>query len=105
MLSIWSGPKFCRVGMGKDIGGRLFEYPPHSSVGSVAYLRTGGHWFDPRLGQYSFRELMIAIATGFIPLSPLSAVSTMVMWDSNQWLGKNIELSSGCCCSQTPVTI
>ena len=44
---------------------------PHSSVGSVADVRTGGHRFDPRLGQYSFRGLMIVIATGFIPLSPL----------------------------------
>ena len=40
------------------------------SSGSVADLRTGGRWFDPRLGQYSFRELMTVIATGFIPLSP-----------------------------------
>ena len=41
-------------------------------------------WFDPRLGQYSFRGLMIVIATGFIPLSPLSVVSKMVMWESSQ---------------------
>ena len=47
---------------------------PHSSVGSVA---------DPRLGQYSFRGLIIVIATGFIPLT---AVPTMVMWQSSQWL-------------------
>ena len=33
---------------------------------------------------------MIVIATGFIPLSPLSIVSTMVMSESSQWLGKNI---------------
>ena len=26
---------------------------PHTSVGSVADLRTGGRCFDPRLGQYS----------------------------------------------------
>ena len=50
-----------------------------SSVGSVADMRTGGHWFDPRLGHYSFRGLMIVIATGFIPSSLLSVVSTMVM--------------------------
>ena len=50
---------------------------PHSSVGSVADLRTGGCWFDPRTGQYPFRGLMIVIATGFIPLSPLSVVSTV----------------------------
>ena len=50
----------------------------HSSVGGVADLRTGGRWFDPRLGQYSFQGLMIVMATGFIPFSPLSAVSTMV---------------------------
>ena len=67
---------------------------PHSSVGSVADLRTG-RWFDPRLGQYSFRGLMIIIATRFIPLSPLSVVSTMVMWESSQWLGKNIVRSTG----------
>ena len=42
----------------------------HSSVGSDADLRTGGRWFDPRLSQYSFRGLMIVIATGLI-LSPL----------------------------------
>ena len=36
---------------------------PHSSVGSVADLRKGGRWFDPRLGQYSFRGLMVVIAT------------------------------------------
>ena len=52
-------------------------------------LRTGGRWFDPRLGQYSFRGLMIVIATGFIPLSPLSVVLTMVMWESSHRLGKN----------------
>ena len=68
---------------------------PHSSVGSIADLRTGGCWFDPRLGQYSFRGLMIVIATGFIPLSPLSVVLTMVMWESSQWLGKNIVQSTG----------
>ena len=57
---------------------------------SVADLKTGGHLFDPRLGQYSFRRLMIVIATGFIPHSTLSVVSTMNMWESSQWLGKNI---------------
>ena len=56
---------------------------PHSSVGSIQHLRTGGCWFDPRLGQYSLRGLMMVFATGFIPLSPLSVVSTMVMWESS----------------------
>ena len=65
---------------------------PHSSVGSVADLRTGGRWFDPRLGQYSFRGLMIVIATGFIPLS---VVSTMFMRESRQWLGKNVVRRTG----------
>ena len=64
---------------------------PHSSIGSVADLRTGGRWFDPRFGKYSFRGLITVIATGFIPLSPLSVTSTMVMWESSQWLGKNID--------------
>ena len=30
----------------------------HSSVGSVADLRTGGGWFNPRVSQYSFQGLM-----------------------------------------------
>ena len=68
---------------------------PHISVGSVADLRTGGRWFDPRLGQYSFQGLMIVIATGFIPLSLLSVVSTMVIWESSQWLGVNIVRRTG----------
>ena len=68
---------------------------PHSSVGRVADLRTGGRWFDPRLGRYSSRRLMIVIVTEFIPLSPLSVVSTMVTWESSQWLGKNVEHSTG----------
>ena len=68
---------------------------PYSSVGSVKDLRTAGRWFDLRLGQSSFRGLVIVIATQFIPLSPLSVVSTMVMWESNHWLGKNIVRSTG----------
>ena len=52
---------------------------PHSSVGSVADLRTVCPWFDLQLGQNSLRRLMIVIMTGFIPLSPLSVVLTMVI--------------------------
>ena len=44
----------------------------------------------PRLGQYSFRELMIVIATGLTLPSPLFVISTMFMWKSSQWFGKNI---------------
>ena len=66
-----------------------------SSVGSVTDLRLGGSLFEPRLSQYSFQGLIIVIATGFIPHSPLSIVSTVVMWGSSQWLGKNIVLSTG----------
>ena len=62
---------------------------PHSSVGSIADLRTG-RWFDSMLSQYSFQRLMIVIATGFIPLSMLSVVSTMNIWQRSQWLGKKI---------------
>ena len=38
---------------------------------------------------------MIVIATGVIPLSPLSVASAMAMLESNQWLGKNIVCSTG----------
>ena len=72
----------------------IFSRAPQLN-GSVADLRTGGRRFDPLLGQYSFRGLMIIITTGFVPLSPLSVVSTMVMWESSQWLGKNIVRSTG----------
>ena len=58
-------------------------------------LRTGGGRFDPQLGHYSFSELMTVIATEFIPLLPLSIVPIMVMWESSQWLGKNIVWSPG----------
>ena len=51
---------------------------PWAEPYSIVDLRTGGLWFDSRLGQYSFHGLMIVIATGFIPLSPLSVV--------RQWL-------------------
>ena len=72
----------------------FFFEESQSTVGSVADLRTRGRWFDPRLGRYSFRGMMIVIATEFIPLSPLSVVSTMVTWESSQWLGKNIVRST-----------
>ena len=68
---------------------------PRSSVGNVADLRAGGRCFGSRLGQYPFRGLMIVTATGFITLSPRSIVSTMVVWESSQWLGKNIVRSTG----------
>ena len=44
--------------------------------------------------QYSFRGSMIVIAMGFIPRSWLSVVSTMFMWESSQWLQKNIVQST-----------
>ena len=31
----------------------------------------------------------VVIATGFIPLSMLSIVATIFMWERRQWLGKN----------------
>ena len=56
----------------------------------------GGRWFGPLLGQYFLQELMVLTSTGFIPFSsPLSVVSTMAMWESSQWLGKNIVRSTG----------
>ena len=90
IAQLTSVEKFCNL-----LHGQVSAAEPHSSVGSVADLRTGGHWFDPRLDQYSFRGLMVVIATGFIPLSLLSVVSTMVMWESSQWFGKNIVRSTG----------
>ena len=56
----------------------------HRSVGGMRDLRTGVSWFDPRLGQYSLRGLMIVIAPGYIPLSLLYVASTMVIWESSK---------------------
>ena len=38
---------------------------------------------------------MIVIATGFVPHSPLFVVSTMVLLENSQWLGKNTVRSTG----------
>ena len=59
---------------------------PHSSVGSVQDLRTVGRWFDPPARPIFFPR----IATGFIPFSPQSILSAIVMRESSKWLGKNI---------------
>ena len=92
------------VEKGENVGHQYFHIFPHfvfyllaasPIVVSVADLRTGGRWFNARLGQYSFRGLTIVIATGFIPLSPLSIVSTMVIWESSQWLGEKILRNTG----------
>ena len=53
----------------------------NSSVGSVLDLRAGGRWFDPLLGQYSFMDLIIVIATGFIPLTAVHCLD-------NDYVGK-----------------
>ena len=66
----------------------IFSYvytEPHSSIGSVTNLRTGGRWFNPRLDQYSFRGLMIVTATGF------NLLSTCPLF----WLETNIERTTG----------
>ena len=49
----------------------------------------------PRLSQYSFQGLIKVLATRFIPLSPLSIVSAMVLWESSQWLRKDSVQSTG----------
>ena len=43
----------------------------------------------------SFCWLMIVPLLGFIYLSPLTIVSTIVMWERSQWLGKNIVWGTG----------
>ena len=67
----------------------------HSVAYRILFLRIGCCWLDSLLIQYSFRGLVIAIATEFIPLPPLTIVSTMVTWESSQWLGRNIVRSTG----------
>ena len=40
---------------------------PHGSVSGKQDFKTGGCWFDPWLGQYSFQRLTLLRATEFIP--------------------------------------
>ena len=68
---------------------------PHSSVGSVQDLRAGGRPLDPLLVQNSFRELVIVIVAGFIPLPQLSIVSKFALRENSQWLGFNIARGTG----------
>ena len=76
---------------GEGWGETLFNFlpSPQRSVGSVQDMRTGGLCFEPPALPIFFQGLMIVTWTGFIPLSLLS-VSTIVIWESSQWLGKNI---------------
>ena len=73
----------------------LLPAEPYSTVSSAQDLRTEGRWLDPRLGQYSFRGLMIVIATGFIPLSTLAIFSTMVVWERSHGGLERILCSTG----------
>ena len=50
MLLICTKLKFCHLVKSRD--SEIISYPklyaePHSSLGSVQDLRTGGRWFDP----------------------------------------------------------
>ena len=71
----------------KLLGGK-FKPSAATTTTTSSDLRTGGRWFDPLLGQYSLRGLMIVISTELIRPSPPSVVSTIS--GSSQWLGKNI---------------
>ena len=57
---------------------------PSSLVGSLQDFGTVGRRFEADSNE-----------TGFVPLSRVSIVPTMVMWESSQWLGKNILQSTG----------
>ena len=63
---------------------------PHRSVSCVKDFRTGGLLYEPLAGPFSFPGLMTIVVTGFLPQPLLSIVLMMVMWESSQWLGKNI---------------
>ena len=83
MLSIWTSLKL----------GYLVPNPIAQLVASKTRGQVDGSNFWQ--GQYSIRGLMTVIKTGFIPLSPLSVVSKIGMWESSQWFGKNIGQSTG----------
>ena len=65
------------------------QFPSSPIAQSVAYKISEQEVADSIPGSVCifFRGLMTLIATGFNLLSPLSIVSTMVMWESSQWKG------------------
>ena len=84
-------------------------------VPSPFFFTTGGRWFDPRLGQYSFQGLMIVIANRI--RSSLTAVCRFyngyvgeqpVPWKeycAEYWLKELRESMDGCTvCSNTHTT-
>ena len=76
----------------------LPDHGPSTLTQSVAY-RTGEQEVAASItssaNNFFYLRLMTVIATGFIPLSLLTIVSTIVMWESSQWPGKNIVRSAG----------
>ena len=50
---------------------------PHSSVSSIADLRTGGHWLDPQSQPIFFPRIDDSHCDRIHSLSPLSTVSTI----------------------------
>ena len=51
-----------------------------SSIDSIQDLNPGGRSFDPRFGHFS-RGLMLVIATGFIFLSLMTIILTMIIYE------------------------
>ena len=72
---------------------------PYISIGSISDLTTGGRWFDTRLGQYSFRGLMIVTGTRFIPLITVCCFDTgYVEYCAEYWLKELQESMDRCTC-------
>ena len=64
----------------------------HSVAYKILFLRI----VCSRLGQYSFRGLIIVTATGFISFWQLSIFPTTVMWENSQWLRELHECIDSC---------
>ena len=83
-----------------NLSGSPQSAEPHSPVGIVADLRTGGRWFDPNiLSEYwwwSLRQDSFPSHRGPLFLQWLCGkAGSSLEWESRQWLGKNIVLSAG----------
>ena len=76
--------------------GQISTAEPHRSVGSLRDLRSEVTGLITGLSHYSFQRLMVINpATGFIPLSLLSIVLALVIWENNWFYGKNIVWGTG----------
>ena len=67
----------------------------YGSLGSIEDLRTGGRWFEPLAWPIFFLNVGDSHCNRIHPALGFSIFLTIFLWESRQWLGKNIVQSTG----------